>query len=177
VSWTALAGGVGLLLAVGAVLAVSDASANPLVGLAAATVAAGALAGLDDPAEDLLAAVPTSAAWRRAHRLALLLPAAVVVWVGLLLAGRLADAWSAGWPLGPLAALLMTGVAVATWTPAHWSVPAAVTVPLAWALLERVLSPELVGPWLSEWVLSVWVVHPWAVVACAGAATAEGWRR
>jgi hypothetical protein len=26
----------------------------------------------------------------------------------------------AGWPLGPLAALLMTGVAVATWKPTNW---------------------------------------------------------
>ena len=177
VSWSPLGTGIVLLVGAGAALSAAGASADPLVGLAAATLAAGALAGLNDPAAALLAAVPTSSARRRAHRLALLVPAALAGWAGLLVVARLDDGWQAGWPVGPLAALLMTGVAVATWAPAGWSVPAAVTVPLAWALVERLVSAELVGRWLTEWVLSVWIVHPWAVVACAGAATAEGWRR
>jgi hypothetical protein len=177
VSWSPLGAGVALMLAGGAVVAAAGASTDPLLGLAAATVAAGALAGLQDPAAELLSAVPTSAARRRAQRLALLVPATAVAWAGLLLAARLDDGWRSGWPLGPLAALLVTGVAVATCAPAGWSVAAAVTVPLAWVLLDRVVSAELAGRWLTEWVLSVWIVHPWAVVACAGAATAEGWRR
>lgn len=175
VTWSPLGGGV--VVGVGVIVAAAGASTDPLLGLAAATVAAGALAGLQDPAAALLAAVPTSPARRRAHRLALLIPATALAWVGLLLAARLDDGWQSGWPVGPLAALLMTGIAVATWAPAGWAVPAAVTVSLAWALLERVVTPELAGGWLTEWVVSVWMVHPWAVVACAGAATAEGWRR
>lgn len=177
ISWTPLGASVVLLVGVGAVVAASGASTDPLLGLAAATVAAGAVAGLQDPAAELLSAVPTSGAWRRVHRLALLIPVVAASWAVLLLAARLDDGWLAGWPVGPLAALLTTGVAVVTWAPEGWSVRAAVTLPLAWALVERIVSPELAGAWLTEWLLSVWNTHPWAVVACAGAATAEGWRR
>jgi hypothetical protein len=151
---------------------------GPLLGLAAATVAAGALAGLHDPAAALLSALPTSTARRRAHRLALIVPASAVAWAGLLAAAHLDDGWSAGWPWGPLAALLMTGIAVATWAPDDWAVPAAVSVPLAWTVLDRVVgeSDDASG-WFADWVLSAWNVHPWAVVACAGAATAARWGR
>jgi hypothetical protein len=178
VSWTALGGAVVLLLAVGTVVVLSGAPTDPLLALAAATVAAGALAGLHDPAAALLSAVPTSAGRRRVHRLALLVPVAAVAWTGLLAAARLDDGWSAGWPMGPLVALLVTGIAVATWAPEGWAVPAAVAVPPAWAVLDRLLGQsDGIGGWFADDVLSVWVVHPWAVVVLAGAAAVVGWRR
>jgi hypothetical protein len=178
ISWTALSGAVVLLLAVGTVVVLSGAPMDPLLALAAATVAAGALAGLHDPAAALLAAVPTSAGRRRAHRLALLVPVAAVAWAGLLAAARLDDGWSAGWPVGPLVALLMTGIAVATWAPQGWAVTAAVALPPAWAVIDRLLGrSDGVGGWFAEWVLSVWALHPWAVVVPAGALAVAGWRR
>ena len=84
--------------------------------VAAAGLAAAVVAGLRDPAAELLAAVPTSAAppprpaagAAGARRLAL--------WLGYLGAAHL---WAPemAWPIGPAVALMATGCAVAVWAP------------------------------------------------------------
>lgn len=103
--------------------ALADATPVNLVGVAAATLAAGVVVGLRDPAAALLAAMPTSAAVRRARRLVLLLPV------------ELGVSWISGSnvPLGGLVALTTAGVAVA-----FWAGPAAgIAVPLCWVVAAR----------------------------------------
>lgn len=179
ISWSPLGAAAVLALAVGATVALSGSPASSVLPLAAATLAAGALAGLHDPASALLGAVPASAARRRLHRLALVVPASALAWAGLLTAARLDDGWSAGWPAAPLAALLAAGVAVATWAPQGRAVAAAVALPMAWAVLHQLLgqSHGVAGTSLGDWAVSAWLVHPWAVAAVAGVAAAAGWRR
>jgi hypothetical protein len=179
IGWGPLAGALTTLLVVGAIVTVSGAQAQALVALAAATLAAGALAGLQDPASALLEAVPVTPSRRRAHRVALLVPTTALSWCLLLAAARLDASWSAGWPFGPLAALLAAGVAVATLVRCSWSVTAAVATPMVWFVLDRLVGQAdgVVGtPW-SSWVLSAWTVHPWTVAGVATAAAVAGWRR
>jgi hypothetical protein len=168
-----------MLLALGATVTLAGAEPQVLVAIGAATLAAGALAGLHDPAAALLEAVPATPARRRSHRLALLVPAAAASWCVLLLAGRLDESWSAGWPLGSLAALLAAGIAVATWAPRAWAVPAAVALPMTWFLLDRLVGQAdgVAGTAASSWALSAWTLHPWTVAGVATAAALLGWRR
>ena len=95
------------------------------------------VAGLRDPAGALLAAVPTSAATRRARRLALLVPAGLGVWLAYLGAGQHLVP-GLGWPVGPVVALIAGGVAVAAWAPQGSAQTAAgVGVPLIWTAAGR----------------------------------------
>jgi hypothetical protein len=147
--WQPLAAAVVLLA--GVALAEEHAGEQPgLVGVTAATLAAAVVAGLHDPAAALLAAMPTTVAVRRARRLGLLVPTALVVWVAL------------GWPAGPLLALAASGVAAALW----WTTPAGVVVPLAWAAAARI-EPEL----------GTWMEHPWIVTVTAGVVAWTGRNR
>ena len=83
-AWQPLAA-VGVFLGVASALA-AHAGRWPisLFGIAAAAVAAAVVVGLRDRAANLLAAVPTSAAVRRARRLALLVPVGTAVWLAYL---------------------------------------------------------------------------------------------
>jgi hypothetical protein len=141
-----------------------------LLGVAAAAVASALVAGLRDPAADLLAAVPTSAAVRRARRLVLLVPVGTAVWLAYLAAGqRLVP--DLGWPVGPLAALTSVGLAVAVWAPARLAVAAGAGVPVAW------IAAAWAGSGLGEdvgTVLLVWQHHPWMVTFAAVAALVMG---
>jgi hypothetical protein len=179
IGWSPLLGACCMLLVVGTTVTLSGAEPQSLAALAAAALAAGALAGLQDPAAELLEAVPVSRARRRAHRLALLLPTTAVSWSLLLAAARLDDGWSAGWPLGPLAALLAAGVAVATWVQGPWSVTAAVATPMVWFMVDRLIGQTegVAGTWWSSWALSASTVHPWVVAGVATAVAVAGWRR
>jgi hypothetical protein len=179
IGWAPLVGGAAMLLALGATVTLAGAEPQVLVAIGAATLAAGALAGLHDPAAALLEAVPVTPARRRSDRLALLLPAAAASWCALLAAARLDEGWSAGWPFGPLAALLAAGIAVATWAPRAWAVSAAVALPMAWFLLDRLVGQAdgVAGTVASSWALSAWAVHPWTVAGVATAAALLGWRR
>jgi hypothetical protein len=123
-----------------------------LLGTTAGTLAAAVVAGLHDPAASLLAAVPTSIAVRRARRLVLLAPAALVVWLALGPGGQVAH----------VVALAASGVAVAVW----WGTPAGVVVPLAWAAASRI-----------EEDLGIWSEHPWAVTVTAGVVAWTGRNR
>jgi hypothetical protein len=136
IGWAPLAVVAACLAGVSA-LAANAATSFPvaLLGVGAGAVAAAQVAGMRDPAASLLAAVPTSAAVRRARRLVMLVPVALGVWVA-----------TAGGPVPGLLALTATGLAVAVWA----GVPQGVAVPLAWVILAAAggfaweLRPELV---------------------------------
>lgn len=178
-TWTPLLASAGALVVVGTAAVASGARLGELCVLGAATLAAGALATLHDRAGDLLDAVPVSPGRRRRHRVLLLAPAAVLVWAALLATAGLAGGQDAGWPMGRVAALLASGVAVATWTPRSWAVGAAVATPLVWFGLDRFVgnSQSLAGSAVSSWALSAWTLHPWAVVTVAVGVAVAGWRR
>jgi hypothetical protein len=160
-----------LLVATSALAAYADRWPPQMMGIAAGAVAAATVAGLQDPAADLLSAVPTSAATRRVQRLVLLVPAAVAVWLAYLWPARTGTP-APDWSLPPLLALLATGVAVAALLPQPAAVAAGVAAPLAWAAAGRVGGPldeDLAG------VLLAWQHHPWLVITAASAALA--WRK
>jgi hypothetical protein len=179
VPWTPLLASAGALAAVGGAVAISGERPSELYVLGAATVAAGALAGLQDPAAALLESLPTGAGRRRRQRVLLLAPATAALWVALLAAASHPSGASAEWPVGPVTALLLSGVAVATWAPPAWAVTAAVGTPLAWFVLDRVVGTTqgLVESATTAWTLSAWTLHPWAVAAVAAVAVFVGWRR
>jgi hypothetical protein len=141
--------------------------------VAAAGLAAAVVAGLRDPAADLLSAVPTSAARRRARRQLLLVPAGLGAWLAYLAAGNLVSP-DLGWPLGPAVALVATGCAVAAWAPERLAVEAGVAAPLLWVALARAANglddsvPAALGAYRD---------HPWIVTAAALAALLMGRNR
>lgn len=177
--WTPLLASAGALAVLGTAVTASGERPSQLYALGAATVAAGALAGLQDPAASLLEAVPVSAARRRGQRAVLLAPVAMSLWALLLAAASRPSGADSRWPIGPVAALLLSGLAVATWAPRAWAVAAAAGTPLAWFVLDRFVGQTdgLVGSAVSAWTLSAWSLHPWGVAATAGAAVLAGWRR
>ena len=170
---TPLVAATAVFLVVGALVELSGEPAGRLLALAAAGAAAALVAGLHDPAAALLEAVPTSASSRRAHRLALLVPLAAVLWLGLLGAAHLADDWTSGWPLGPVSALAAVGIAVAVWAPAGSQAAWGAAAPMAWFALAHVVTPS--GS--AEGALALWQTHPWTVTAAAVAAITLGARR
>jgi len=176
VQWGLLAGVVAATLATSAALSVAGVAFPTLLApVVAASIAAAAPACLDDPAHGLLAAVPTSARWRTAHRLILVVPACVIAWSVL---SPVVDT-SVGWPaasLPPMIALLATGVAtttvVASWRPdAAAAAGAAAPLTLAtagvWLPFERIADATM-----------IWADHPWpfTVTAATVAVTAAGRR-
>lgn len=170
-----LAAAGGAFLLVGALARLADGSSEPLLPLAAAGTAAALVAGLHDPAAALLAAVPASAARRRGHRLAVLLPAGLLLWTTLLVAAHLAaPTWGAGWPFGPVTALAATGVAVAVWAPPEARAAWGAAAPMLWFAVGRAAG-DLDGP--AGTAVSAWQTHPWAVVLAALAAITAGGRR
>lgn len=120
-TWAPLAG-VAACLAVLTSLPAYDDLPLPasLTGVAAAAVAAAVVAGTHDPAAALLAAVPTPAPVRLAHRLLLLVPTGLAVWM-LTVGGTL---------LG-LLVLITVGLSVSL----RAGVPLGAVVPLLWTVL------------------------------------------
>ena len=172
--WSPLLGAAATSLGVGALVWLSDGPLGALFGLLAAVIASTVIAGLHDPAADLLAASPTSETRRRARRLMLLGPAAVLAWLVLIGMARLASPESAtGWSVGPLIALTATGVSAATWCPARWAVTAGATVPLLWFACARLSS----GEGIHTDLLAAWETTPWTVTAIALALVLIGARR
>jgi hypothetical protein len=144
-----------------------------LFGPAAAAVAAAVVAGLHDPAAALLAAMPTSAARRRVRRGLMLLPAALLVWLGYVGVGRTLTP-GLGWPVGEAAALTASGLAVAVWWPMTDAVAAGAAAPLLW------FAASWAGRSLDEdyaEVLFAWHHHPWAVTVAAVSALLIGRNR
>jgi hypothetical protein len=144
-----------------------------LLGPAAAATAAAVVAGLYDPAANLLASVPTSAARRRVRREILLLPAGMLVWLGYVGVGR-ALTPGLGWPVGELAALTASGQAIAVWAPVRDAVAAGVVAPLLW------FAASWAGRGLDAGyaeVLFAWQHHPWTVTVAAAWALLLGRNR
>jgi hypothetical protein len=166
VGWLPLAAVGALLVGTSAITAYADRWPAEFLGTAAGALAAGAVAGLWDRAAELLSALPTSAAVRRVQRLSLLVPVAVVTWLAYLAPGHAADQ-ALGWPVAPLLALLMTGVAVSALKGGHGGVALGVAVPLAWSAAARVGGS--MNEDLTE-VLFAWQHHPWLVTTAATAA-------
>ncbi|TWG91184.1 hypothetical protein L615_008200000070 [Nocardioides sp. J9] len=133
-------------------------------GLLEALLAGTVVAALHDPAADLLAASPTGRLHRHAHRLWLVLPLALALWVLPTAAGDLVD--STGWPTGPVVALTATGVALALLLPGPSGVTLGSAVTLAWGAATFVVPPEDAG------LLLPWLHHPW--LHCAAVAAVLG---
>lgn len=173
VPWQPLAGVTACLAAVCVLAAALGRWPVGVLDVAAAGLAAAVIAGLRDPAADLLSAMPTTAATRRAHRLRILVPAGLGLWVGYLATGHL---WAStlGWPVGPFVALVATGAAVVVWAPPRLAVEAGVAAPLIWLALTRAgggLDPDL------QQVLFAFEHHPWIVTTAAVAAVLIGRNR
>ncbi|HSO65461.1 MAG TPA: hypothetical protein VLQ78_10205 [Ornithinibacter sp.] len=173
VPWQPLAGVAACLVVVCALAAALDSWPVGVLDVAAAGLAAAVVAGLRDTAEDLLSAMPTSAATRRTRRQVLLVPAGLAVWLAYLGAGHL---WAPelGWPIGAFVALVATGSAVAVWAPRRVAVEAGVAAPLLWLALARVgtaLDPQYAH------VVFAFEHHPWIVTAAAVTATLMGRNR
>jgi hypothetical protein len=173
VPWQPLAGVAACLVAVCALAAGLGSWPVGVLDVAAAGLAAAVVAGLRDPAANLLSAMPTSAATRRTRRQVLLVPAGLAIWLAYLGAGHL---WAPdlGWPVGAFMALVATGSAVAVWAPERIAVEAGVAAPLVWLALARVgtsLDPQYAQ------ALFAFEHHPWIVTAAALAALLMGRNR
>lgn len=159
ISWAPLAAVIACLTAVSALAALADGWPVGLLGLCAAAIAAALAAGLHDPAEALLAAVPTSPAVRRGRRLLALVPVGLAVWLGWLAIGH---RWvpGLGWPVAGFAALGVVAVAAATWGPTWLGAG----LPLAWAALALAAGLD-------------WELHAELVILAAAAALWTGRNR
>lgn len=164
VPWTPLLVVAAVLIAgTGLTGALSD-RPGPLAALAAGALAAGAVAALRDPADRLLAALPTSRLARRLLRLALVSGpmALALVAVSTLSPGPPAP-WSS------TAALTLAGLAAATWLPERRILLAA-GAPLVWVCVTELLDATA-GP--LDW----WHGRPWLVAAVAAALVVAGRHR
>jgi hypothetical protein len=168
-AWQPIAA-VGVLLAVVSALAAHNGRwPIGMFGVAAAAVAAAVVLGLRDRAANLLAAVPTSAEVRRHRRLTLLVPVAIAVWLAYLWSAQALVPWL-GWPVGPVVALISTGVALAASAP-RAGLALGVAVPLVWTAAARAaggLDDDV------SFVLFAWHHHPWIVTLAAMAALLNG---
>jgi hypothetical protein len=172
VPWWPLAIAVTALASALAAAHVAAAAPAPptLVGLGLALIVAAAILGLDDPARDLLAALPTSLARRRLQRLVLLVPSALGAGAALLLGGRhlglvLESATAALASLAALAALGMLAGRLAERRRIDLLAPVGAGASIAWALASAALPAHgLVGATAHGWADRPW---PWVVAAAA----------
>lgn len=167
VRWTPGAALAGLLVATAALARYADRPADVVLAIAAAGLAATVVAGLQDPASALLAAVPVSAMRRRVLRLAVVGAPALAVWW---LVDSLVTTHPSG--PGPLLALTATGVAVAVWAPPRRAVLLGAATPVALFTLHQVVPPGTASD-----VLAWWLTDPWWVLAAATILCTAGRRR
>lgn len=168
VRWRPAAAVAGVLVLVAVLTSYDGRPADTVMALAATGLAAIVVAGLQDPAADLLAPLPVSTMRRRVLRLALVGGPAVGVW--WLLTALTTTAGSSG--PGPMLALAGCGVAVAVWAPPGRAVLIGACTPVALFTLQ--LAPT-VGA-VSE-VLGWWRTDPWWVLCVALAVCVAGRRR
>jgi hypothetical protein len=181
IAWRPVLGGLGAVVA--SLAAVEAWGAQPLpapaASLALAVAVAAPLQGLDDPAQALLAALPTSGLRRLRHRLTLVLSAVLVVGLAGAVTGIGRTMAASGPPLvGGFAALLAVGVllhVVLTGDGAA-ATTAASGLPVLLAVLAAVTDPNGIGA-----LAHGWATHPWplAIVAAASVVIVERcrWRR
>ncbi len=142
--------------------------ADAVLLLGAAGLASVLVAAVREDAASTLAALPVSAARRRALRLALVGGPVLLAWVALT---ALADVDRPG--AGTLLALSACGVLVAVRGPQRWAVLAGAAVPAVWFALDRAAA----GHGTVGEVLGWWRTDPWPVLALAVAACVLGRRR
>jgi hypothetical protein len=167
VRWTPGVALSGLLVASAALARYADRPADVVLVIAAAGLAATVVAGLQDPAAVLLAAVPVSAMRQRLVRLAVVGTPALAVWWVL---DSLSTARISG--PGPLLALTATGVAVAVWAPPRRAVLLGAATPVALFALHQV-APAGTASEMTAW----WLTDPWWVLAAATLLCVAGRRR
>jgi hypothetical protein len=173
VPWQPLAGVAVCMLGVVVLATVRGSWPVGMLDVVAAGMAAAVVAGLRDPAADLLSAVPTSAARRRTRRELLLVPVGLGMWLVYLAVGNLVSP-DLGWPVGPAVALVATGCAVAAWAPQRLAVEVGVAAPLLWMAVVRATNGVDDS---STLVLTAYQDHPWIVTAAALAALLMGRNR
>lgn len=162
--WTPVVATATALVAIAGLVDLLSGRPGSLPVLGGAALASGAVATMRDPAETLLAPVPTPRLVRRLLRLAL---AALVVVPAVVALDGLTE--------GPVDiatttfALALTGLAVATWLPED-GVLFATAVPVTW-----VVATELLGRYAGS--LDVWAEQPWPLAAVAAAAVLAGRHR
>ena len=167
IRWVPAGALAGLLVVAAALARSAERPADVVLAIAAAALAATVVAGLHDPAADLLAAVPVSGMQRRVLRVALVgVPALAVWWV----LDSLTTARVSG--PGPLLALTACGVAVAVWAPSRRAVLLGASAPVVLFVLHQATPPGTVSD-----VLAWWLTHPWWVLAAATLLCVMGRRR
>ena len=169
IRWAPAAAVAGLLVAVAVLAGTADRPADMVLAIAATGLAATVVAGLQDPASALLAAVPVSAMRRRVLRLVLLGAPALAVWSLLVALSTTADDPGPG----PLLALTACGVAVAVWAPPRHAVVLAAATPVVLFTLRQAL--PLDGAVADA--VALWWTNPWWVLGLALLICAAGRRR
>jgi hypothetical protein len=169
IRWAPGAAVAGLLVSVVLLAGTGDRPVDIVLAVAATGLAATVVAGLQDPAAALLAAVPVSAMRRRVLRLVLLGAPALGVW--WLLVGLSTTADDPG--PGPLLALTSCGVAVAVWAPARYAVVLGAAAPVVLFALRQVVPFEGTASDVVGW----WRTDPWWVLAAATLLCVAGRRR
>lgn len=164
-SWSPVLGVSLVVLAIAAGVDAQSDRPAALATLGGAAVASAAIAALYDPAHRLLAPVPVPAVDRRLLRIGLVALVAVPV---LAVVRELSPAPEGVW--APTLALVLTGLALATWLPGERRTLVAAAVPTAWASATRLLGD-------SAGALDVWATHPRLQATAAGAAVVAGWHR
>ncbi|GAA1167636.1 hypothetical protein GCM10009584_05740 [Ornithinimicrobium humiphilum] len=167
VPWHALVAVAPVLVASAALGAAVDRTALVASDIAAAGLASAVVSGLADPAADLLDALPTRRSARRLHRLALLVPAGLTIWLAFLATALVGAGPGPGWPVGPFLALTFTGCAVAAVSPARYAVAAGAAAPLVWIVLGRAAAGLDTR---GDQLLAAYQHHPWIVTLAALAA-------
>jgi len=167
IPWWGLLLPAGLSGLVGLLVRLAGGAVPDQVGVAAlAAMAAAAPQVLEDPARDLLSAIPQSRRRRVGHRLVLLLPVLLVAWV--LLAPLVVDPReSAGLSVGPLLALAAIGLSagcLAGRVLPGLAAPLGTAIPLGVVAIRLVLADRVTR---SD-ILDVWIDFPWATTAVAG---------
>jgi hypothetical protein len=143
-------------------LAVAPPAMPSLLGVAMALLVAAVLLGLDDPARDLLAALPSSPARRRLHRLALLAPSLLVAGGSLLAVGHHLDlvtvtVASGTASLAALAAWGLVAGSVAERRRPELVAPVAAGAPIAWVVTAAALPVDgAIGVLARGWAEQHW---------------------
>jgi hypothetical protein len=163
VRWWSLLAPVAAALALSAAVRASGTSIPTTMALLiAAAVATAAPASLDDPAHELLRAMPMTRRQRVLHRLTVVVPAVAAAWA---LAAVAMLGTEGDWLLPPLGALVALGIAVtciASRIRPDVSSSIGVGAPL---VAVAVVALPSTG-WLRS-IGHVWIEHPWPTITAA----------
>lgn len=178
IRWLPLAGAMVLAVVVGGLFFLEDAGAIPvpITWLGLGGLGASVALMLDDPAAALVAPLPTSTGRRVVQRLALVVPATVLIWLLLAGLGAVVFDESPSGSVGGLLALVGIAVAVTSWRMADDPATATTIGAIApIALVATGLFGLRTG--FARTLTESWSTHPWVVVVASGAFTVAVLRR